>query len=115
MEATLTAALVGLAIGLVEVIKSLISKFKNGNSKNGAQKSVLTDKERIMLKSLYDWHDKEDPDGVKVWYVRQSLADAITVFSQSVEKQTRTLEAISNRLENLGKQVDRIDSNINSN
>ena len=28
-------------------------------------------------KTMYDWHDKADEDGVKVWYVRRSLEEAL--------------------------------------
>ena len=28
-------------------------------------------------KTMYDWHDKSDEDGVKIWYVRRSLEEAL--------------------------------------
>ena len=29
------------------------------------------------IEELHEWHDREDADGVKVWYVRHSLTEAI--------------------------------------
>lgn len=48
---------------------------------------------------MYDWHDKDDADGVKVWYIRQSLenvlrdnARAVAAIAKNSELQTRLLE-----------------------
>ena len=101
MNEALIVGLVTIAIGLIEVIKGIIKKF-------GESKSVLTETERAQLKDLWDWHSKEDSDGVKVWYIRQSLADAITAFASSVEAQTRALEAISNKLNSIDGKLDDI-------
>lgn len=55
----------------------------------------ITKKTNIM----FEWHDKNDQDGVKVWYVRQSLenilrdnAIAIAAVARNSELQTRLLE-----------------------
>lgn len=52
-----------------------------------------------MNKTMYEWHDKSDEDGVKVWYVRRSLEEAlqenvraINILAKSTETQTRLLE-----------------------
>lgn len=52
---------------------------------------------KVLLKlsrqtqDLHTWHDKEDEDGVKVWYVRHSLELAIINLSKNIEKQTLIL------------------------
>jgi hypothetical protein len=50
-------------------------------------------------KTMYDWHDKNDEDGVKIWYVRRSLEEAlhenvkaINILAKNSEVQTRLLE-----------------------
>lgn len=50
-------------------------------------------------KTMYDWHDKNDEDGVKIWYVRRSLEEAlhenvkaINILAKNSEAQTRLLE-----------------------
>lgn len=52
-----------------------------------------------MSKTMYDWHDKSDEDGVKIWYVRRSLEEAlqenvraINILAKNSEMQTRLLE-----------------------
>ena len=103
LDAALVAGLVAIAIGLVEVTKAAIKKF-------GKHESVLTEDERIWLRELHEWHNKEDTDGVKVWYIRQSLADALSTFATSVEAQTRALEAITQKLGRIDDKIDDIKS-----
>jgi len=52
-----------------------------------------------MNKTMFDWHDKSDEDGVKIWYVRRSLEEAlqenvraINILAKNSEMQTRLLE-----------------------
>lgn len=101
MNEVLVAGLVAVTIGLVEIVKVIVKKFSN-------DKSVLTEQERAWLRDLHDWHDKEDADGVKIWYIRQSLADAITTFAASVDAQTRALEAISDKLGVIDNKIENL-------
>lgn len=52
-----------------------------------------------MNRTMFDWHDKNDEDGVKIWYVRRSLEEAlqenvraINILAKNSETQTRLLE-----------------------
>ncbi len=45
-----------------------------------------------QISDLHDWHNKDDEDGVKLWYVRRSMEDAILKLSDNVEKQTQMLD-----------------------
>ena len=103
MNEVLVVGLVTIALGLLELLKAGIKKF-------GQDKSVLTEKERGWLKDLHDWHAKEDADGVKVWYIRQSLADAISTFAASVEAQTRALEAIIEKLGTIDNKIEKLNT-----
>jgi len=47
---------------------------------------------------LYNWHDKEDEDGVKVWYVRRSLEEAIKQLADNIAAQTDLLDAYHNEI-----------------
>lgn len=58
---------------------------------------------RLKLDTLYEWHDKSDQDGVKVWYVRKSLENTLTdtaaamnILAKNSEIQTKLLEEINN-------------------
>ena len=45
-----------------------------------------------MTKELHDWHNVNDRDGVKIWYVRPSLAEAIRDLSLNISTQTDVLK-----------------------
>jgi hypothetical protein len=60
---------------------------------------------------MYNWHDKSDADGVKVWYVRQSLENALRdnakateAIARNIELQTRLLEEMISNQRNLSKE-----------
>lgn len=48
----------------------------------------------IQVRDLHDWHNKTDEDGVKVWYVRRSLEDAIVKLSSNIEVQSELLREL---------------------
>lgn len=47
-----------------------------------------------QVRDLYDWHNKSDADGVKVWYVRQSLESAIRRLGDIMELHGKLLERL---------------------
>lgn len=60
---------------------------------------------------MYDWHNKSDGDGVKVWYVRQSLENALRdnakateAIARNIELQTRLLEEMISNQRSLAKE-----------
>lgn len=60
---------------------------------------------------MYDWHNKSDGDGVKVWYVRQSLENALRdnakateAIARNIELQTRLLEEMIQNQRSLSKE-----------
>ena len=58
-----------------------------------------------QTRDLWVWHNKEDADGVKVWYVRQSLEDAIQRLADNIATQTKMLDKMITRMENLDRDV----------
>ena len=53
---------------------------------------------------LHQWHDQTDRDGVKVWYVRQSLEEAISHLSETMTQMMLVLQKIDRRLETIEKK-----------
>ena len=60
---------------------------------------------------MYQWHDKSDADGVKVWYVRQSLENALRdnakateAIARNIELQTRLLEEMITNQRSMAKE-----------
>lgn len=42
-----------------------------------------------QVDELHEWHDVTDSEGVKIWYVRQSLEQAITSLSTAITEMNR--------------------------
>ena len=66
---------------------------------DGKEQKTRFDSLSKEVHTLYEWHDKDDQDGVKVWYIRQSLenvlrdnARAVAAIAKNSELQTRLLE-----------------------
>jgi transcriptional regulator len=118
MEQQYTVLIGGLLIPLILLtIKEIFSWLKDKNLQATDNKihkikddlqaiSIKLEKVEIKVdglysinKTMYDWHDKSDEDGVKIWYVRRSLEEAlhenvkaINILAKNSEAQTRLLE-----------------------
>ena len=86
-------------IGLIEVIKMLINKL-------GKKESILTEKERYQIHSLYDMHSKTDQDGTPLWYVprdfmpmQTKMLDILKEMAHSQERTTEILDRLMSRLD----------------
>lgn len=68
-----------------------------------------------QTEEMYEWHNKSDQDGVKVWYVRQSLenalrdnAKAVEAIAKNIELQTRLLEEMITNQRMISKEQSEI-------
>lgn len=98
-EKIITGAIVSIILGSYKLIEILIKKIQNGNVNN--KKSVtITEQEktefREYLKSLYDWHDKTDNDGRRMWYVPKSYFDKQDKILNMIENIEREVKKCSN-------------------
>ena len=64
------------------------------------------------MDDMYKWHDVEDSEGVKVWYVRKSLEEAIVKLSSSIEKQTELLRVITDEFRISRKDIQMLSSDV---
>ena len=78
-------------LSILEAIKSVSDRVDKTD--------IKVDNMVQMNKIMFDWHDKSDEDGVKLWYVRRSLEEAlhenvraINILAKNSEIQTRLLE-----------------------
>ncbi|MCK5015858.1 MAG: hypothetical protein KAS32_02205 [Candidatus Peribacteraceae bacterium] len=46
------------------------------------------------VEDLHKWHDKEDDDGVKIWYVRKSLEQSIKKLPITMKKQRELMDSM---------------------
>ena len=71
-------------------------------SKNG---DCLTPAIIQQVKDLWDWHNKTDEEGVKVWYVSRSLEKAIERLAESTETQTKVLTELVHGFKDLRRDI----------
>lgn len=65
-----------------------------------------------QTEDLHEWHDKSDQDGVKIWYVRKSLedalkdhAEAVATLAKNAELQTQILQQLVESNKDLHSEV----------
>jgi hypothetical protein len=117
---------VGLtAFCLLLVIFKLLDFFKN-NKKNGTEEALATKIDQLItklnatiedtkvfrrdfynqysqIKDLHDWHNKDDGDGRKIWYFKQS-------FEESIKENTETQKQNNVLLANLDRTIKDLDN-----
>lgn len=78
MEESLTQLGLGglVAIMVIREVLSFLSRKSNS----------FTMEDRHQLRDLHQWHSLTDDEGVKVWYVRRSLEEAVVRLADSIEK-----------------------------
>jgi hypothetical protein len=80
-------ALTQLGVGGIFVVLVLREVFTFVSKKrNGTGVDMLLVAKQVA--ELHRWHDREDEEGVKVWYVRKSLEDAVEKLAANIDKQT---------------------------
>lgn len=82
-------------------------------------KTLLHNKKKID--ELHLWHDRQDEEGVPVWYVRNSLektverlAEAVESLATSANMQLRSHEALVNFMDKIDKKMDGLSNEIRS-
>ncbi len=90
------------------IIIKMVFDFVKGRKRNGDGDSKEIEKIKVMVykikddvEDLHEWHNKEDDDGVKVWYVRRSLEDAISKLADNISRQTEVFAQFGSKLDNL--------------
>lgn len=68
---------------------------------------MLEDMEQVNkhIEDMYVWHNKEDSDGVKVWYIRSSLEKTFEKLSTTLDKQNEVLDTVMNKVSSLCNDV----------
>lgn len=51
-----------------------------------------------QIDDLYNWHNQHDDEGVKIWYVRRSLEEAVHKLAKNIEFEAKLLDRIDGRL-----------------
>lgn len=88
MEGTPTEYIVGAVVIVAIVIREIFAVGRVN------QRLKKIDNIERMTRDLYKWHDITDDEGVKIWYVRRSLEDAIKNLAENISKQTEIFQAL---------------------
>ena len=60
---------------------------------------------------LWQWHAREDDEGVKVWYVRRSLEDAIKELSLAIRTQTEVMAQLASKVGSMQYEIEHLHYN----
>jgi hypothetical protein len=66
------------------------------------------------MEDLHKWHDKEDDDGVKIWYVRRSLEEGIKKLPVTLEKQRQLMSSLVSVFDTIQSDLKYIKDNVGS-
>ena len=98
MENLDVIAVVGMAA--VVVADRILSQLK--------ARGVDLQKLARQQEDLWKWHAREDDEGVKVWYVRRSLEDAIKELSLSIRTQTEVMSQLVGKVGSMQDSIDHL-------
>lgn len=59
-----------------------------------AQSNTVIDIMAKQINELHEWHAVTDEDGVKIWYLRRSLENAIEKLTNNLDIQTQLLREL---------------------
>ena len=91
----------GLDLHLIaSQINDIASQINTLHSKHGPGSAI-----EKKIDDLHKWHDVQDSEGVKIWYVRRSLEDAITKLAENIDTQTKVFIKLDNRLDTIESGV----------
>ncbi len=98
------AALLFIIKILWEYIKELKSK-----KKDSSQKTVGSDDQfkrdfydmKNEVRDLHEWHNKEDADGRKIWYMKQSFETNMIEMNENMKEMTLVLKGLTNVIQRI--------------
>lgn len=98
-----------VAIMIIRMVLDFL-KSKKGESDQKVLRCIEKNCQECLRlqRDLHIWHNVADNEGVKVWYVRRSLEEAITKLSENIGKQTEVLQGMGNAIHTMHNDMKRI-------
>lgn len=91
----LAAAAIVFAIWIVRELTAIRKRDKIDKMCDSlVEINTKLDKQGRQIKDLYEWHDVKDNEGVRLWYVRRSLEEAIKELSDNIARQTEVFSGL---------------------
>lgn len=88
---TIGVVIIAVVLGMDKVLSTLRSR------------GIDLHKISQQIAEMHDWHSQVDSDGVKVWYVRRSLEEAIEKLTKVLDSMDRRMERMEERLTKMGE------------
>ncbi len=73
-----------------------------------AQSNLVIDNMAKQIQELHEWHAVTDEDGVKIWYLRRSLENAIEKLTSNLDIQTQLLREMVLILKDSRNEMDAV-------
>ena len=67
-----------------------------------------------MVEELHEWHNHSDADGVKVWWVRQSLEQVIKDLTRAVNELSRANVNNMSNTQSVANVLDRVTARMDA-
>ena len=105
---------------VIIIVKELLDRLAKKKSEDGVSSSSDKIKqidrtlqkmdERVqrtehLVDDLHKWHDVADADGVRIWYNRRSLEEAIKSLAENVGVQTQILTSLVNEIKDSRRDI----------
>lgn len=91
-----------LAFMIIREVLNFVAKWKTGQGAGSTQLMIK------QVQDLYDWHNINDDDGVKRWYVKQSLEDSVRSVADAITAQNKILLQLTATNDALLKVIEKI-------
>lgn len=134
MSETLLIASIPVGIGVVRLVEVAVKAWfgrrtkrdelaakvlTNGRNQNGVAAKVTLDEVSKNTDRLLEMHERYDGDGLPLWYFPRSIVQAQAQMVQTMEKISRTQEAMLDRIDDvkgrtvrLEERIDRLDDHL---
>jgi len=94
-----------LALLLVREVLTFLAKKKGDSGTTNYYSDARTEIMARQIAELHDWHDHEDNDGVKVWYVRRSLEESVAKLTDAIQTQNIILREMAGNNKELARAI----------
>lgn len=95
------------AILVIREVLGFLRSRKNGYYPNRRFNEMCN-----WVEDLWNWHNVTDNDGVKIWYVRRSLEDAIRKLSDNIDVQTKAFQEMVNEMKATRRDINLIEQDV---
>lgn len=98
--------LLQLGVGGLFAILVIREVFSFLKERTRCQNNKQLERMAHQIHELHQWHDVTDEDGVRVWYVRRSLEQAIEKLTLTLDAQTQLLRELTMSLQETRRDID---------